>query len=340
MADAKINQSASKSEKLRSNAIAANSKPTPSGSAGSTTQLEVYLKFGMYKQAEEAMDEALKAIKWVPWFLLSGTRERGQIALSRILCARGKFDEASKLIEKTCQKCEAAADAVLWISALGCRGSVAFTRGDMITARTYYQQAYNLRELPLKSDVERRVVLNCTITALVVLSEVSRDESPTESDELLQKAVELEKTLVGPARFVCLCVQSARAADRHDFEGARQIILKSENTTDYRLLYISARTELLAGNYAESRQLFLETIALSDDGARFKARCLRALGEIALLQQDQHRANEYFAKVMAACAFMGVVHPRFLFATGSAIKLDDAAFPGWKSFYESHYPES
>lgn len=302
----------------------------------------MYLKLGMYKQAEEVMDEALKAVKWVPWFLLSDSREKGQIVLSRILAARGKFEEATKAIEKFCQKIGAAADAALWRSALGCRGNIALSIGDKAAARTYYQQVYDSRELPLKnpkSDVERRVTVNCTINALMGLSEVLRDESPSESNELLQKAMELENTLSGPAHFACLSMQGARAADDQDFEGARQIMLKTGNigTIDSRLLYISARTELLAGNYAESRLLFLEAIALSDDGARLKARCLRALGEIALVQKDQHRANEYFAKTMAACNLMGLIHPRFLYSTSFAVKFDDVAFPGWKAYYESHY---
>ena len=286
------------------------------------------------------MDEALKAVKWVPWFLLSDSREKGQIVLSRILSARGKFDEAIKAIEKTCQKSWATTDAALWRSAMGCRANIALAIGDKATARTYYQQIYDSREMPVKtpkSEVERRVMLNCTINALAGLSECLRYESPAESSELLQKAAELEKSLAGPAHFSCLTMQSARVADDQDFEGARQIMLKTGSGLDARLLYMSARIEILAGNYETSRLLFLEAIALSDDGARSKARCLRALGEIALLQKDRQRANEYFAKTMAACDLMGLIHPRLLYSTSFAAKLDDAAFPGWKSYYESHY---
>ncbi|KJA18152.1 hypothetical protein HYPSUDRAFT_70176 [Hypholoma sublateritium FD-334 SS-4] len=339
-----MEKSASKSEEPSSNVTATSPRLTVSGSPGSTNQLDMYLKLGMYKQAEEVMDEALKAVKWVPWFLLSDSREKGQIVLSRILSARGKFAEATKAIEKSCQKSAATADVALWRSALGCRANIALSTGDKVVARIYYQQAYDSRELPLKnpkSDVEQRVTVNCTINALTGLSEVLRYESPAESAQLLQKAMDLENTLSGPAHFACLSLQSVRAADDQDFEGARQIMLKtgSTGTTESRLLYISARTELLAGNYAESRLLFLEAIALSDDGVRLKARCLRALGEIALLQKDQLRANQYFAKTMSACNSMGLIHPRFLYSLSFAAKFDDAAFPGWKSFYESHYPE-
>ncbi len=146
----------------------------------------------MYKQAEAVMDEALKAVKWVPWFLLSDSREKGQIVHSRILSARGKFDEATKAIEKPCQKSWATTDAALWRSAMGCRANIALSTGDKATARTYYQQVYDSRELSVKhpkSEVETSGDVKLYINALTGLSECLRYESPAESSELLQKAV-------------------------------------------------------------------------------------------------------------------------------------------------------
>ena len=106
--------------------------------------------------------------------------------------------------------------------------------------------------------------------------------------------------------------------------------------------YTAARLELLAINYPESKRLFVKAVsvfeAISD--VRFKARSLRSLAEIALLEGNQEGAKELFWEVVSTCDFMGI-HPQFLYLCFDAYKLDDSKFPGWKSFYyEARYPPS
>lgn len=304
-------------------------------------QGDIYSILGMFKQAEEILTNVLSLTKWVPRCLTRGLREQAEMAVSMTMSFRGRFTEAGRLISKTCQRAQRMNER-LYVETLEARGFVCLYGNDEVGAQAYFQQAYDI----VKKHGE--MTMGIQMRLLFSLSEVLHTKSQTEGDELLSQAAETGKIIGGNLATVPFLMKAGRASDAQQFEAARESIrlassgLQNIDSLDHgSFQYISARLELLATNYSESKRLFVKAIsvfeAISD--VRFKARCLRALGEIALLEGSQERAKELFSEVVSTCDFMGM-HPQFLYLCFDMYKLDDSKFPGWKSFYEARFPPS
>lgn len=306
-------------------------------------QATVYWRAGMFEHAENLSWKILKLIKWVPEILVSGLREKTQISIAMIMCRRGKVREASKHIAKICQELPQIAQHpayyALQFNAVFAHGYISLCNNDNPAAQRYLHQV-----CAMAKDPRAKAGLGGLVNCLCHLSEALRTQSAIESDELLNEALDIGNAAGQHEETVPpLFHQAARAADVLDFETARKCIdlaffrCPPTNIQQHAILrYVSARTELFAANYPESRRLFISVIGLSNGvyEVGFKARSLRALGEIALLEQAQDRAEEYFLEAATICKLMGI-HPMCLCQGRTMYELDNATYPGWKLFYES-----
>ncbi|KAH7902897.1 hypothetical protein BJ138DRAFT_1200161 [Hygrophoropsis aurantiaca] len=104
--------------------------------------------------------------------------------------------------------------------------------------------------------------------------------------------------------------------------------------------FYSARNELFAQDYQKARDLFSRALEYSEElsDMDFQVKCVRALGEIALLEKDFTGANIQFAKAKSLCDDMGI-HPDFLYNGLEPSRLK-ASHEGWKLFLEGRLPSS
>jgi tetratricopeptide (TPR) repeat protein len=106
--------------------------------------------------------------------------------------------------------------------------------------------------------------------------------------------------------------------------------------------YISGLIELLSGQLPEARQFFENTkqFAESQDEFHFRAFCTRALGEVAFLEEDLHRARAHFEDTRSICASAGIV-PELLYRQSRHVfyskPLPDTC-RGWTLFLANRFP--
>lgn len=103
-----------------------------------------------------------------------------------------------------------------------------------------------------------------------------------------------------------------------------------------RFTYISARNELYARDYPTAKALFTQAheYTLKTLDTRLRARCVRALGEIAVLQDDPVGAKCRFTEVKSLCDFMGI-SPDCLYIGWSYCHMKEE-FRGWRLFREKN----
>ena len=176
---------------------------------------------------------------------------------------------------------------------------------------------------------------------LVALSQVSWGEGD------LMKALELLDDGVKQAKDdqqsgFATAIRAAITSDQDDFicareqinEAAKKVTL-SDNSKNMLLalcIYISARNELFANELVESQQRFSKANAMFQElgDIRFRARCERALGEIAFLQKNSEEADNRFEKVQSLCEEMGI-SAELLYICSPSFFLKDS-FEGWKTY--------
>ncbi|KAH7908526.1 hypothetical protein BJ138DRAFT_345128, partial [Hygrophoropsis aurantiaca] len=143
---------------------------------------------------------------------------------------------------------------------------------------------------------------------------------------------------------IVLLRQGALASDGGDFDLARDFLRRvfgevaaHGGQTELALAtYYSARNELFAQDYQKARDVFSRALEYFDElsDTTSQVQCVRALGEIALLEKDFSGANMQFAKAKSLCDETGM-HPDFLY-NGLAPSRLKASHEGWKLFLEGH----
>ena len=182
--------------------------------------------------------------------------------------------------------------------------------------------------------------------SLLGLSAVlSQQEELSGAHRLLDEAITLAlkaKDVLGAS--MALSSKASITADQGDFARSRDQITRaitlskfgneSENFGMSLCVYISARNELFAHEYSKAKELFLRAMnhfdVLSD--VRFKERCARALGEIALLEKDIAGAKARFTKAQVLCNSVSIP-PELLYICANFYALKDT-FEGWSMFQE------
>ena len=178
---------------------------------------------------------------------------------------------------------------------------------------------------------------------LVALSEVSwREGDSLKALELLDNGVKQAKD---DHQFgFAMTVRAAATSNQGDFIHAREQINKaahkltlpdnSKNTDLAICAYISARNELFANELLESQKQFSQANVIFEElgDIRFRARCERALGEIAFLRNDFREADNRFEKVQSLCKDMHIP-AELLYICLSSFFLKDS-FVGWKTYQE------
>jgi tetratricopeptide (TPR) repeat protein len=106
--------------------------------------------------------------------------------------------------------------------------------------------------------------------------------------------------------------------------------------------YTLGLIEVAAGRLPEARQFFATTkqVAEMQDEFHVRAFCTRALGEVAFLEEDLHRARVHFEDTRSICASAGIV-PELLYRSSRHVfyskPLPDTC-RGWTLFLENHFP--
>ena len=180
---------------------------------------------------------------------------------------------------------------------------------------------------------------------LMALSDVSwREGDSSKALELLDKAVKQAKD--GQQAGFAMAARAAIVSYQGDFIRAREQINEavkkvtlSDNSKNMKLaccVYNAARNELFANQLSESQKLFSQANAMFEElgDIRCRARCERALGEIAFLQKDFQVADNRFKKVQSFCKDMGI-SAELLYICSSSFFLKDS-FEGWKTYQEKH----
>ncbi|KAF9000328.1 hypothetical protein BDQ17DRAFT_1427324 [Cyathus striatus] len=167
-----------------------------------------------------------------------------------------------------------------------------------------------------------------------------------EARKLLNQTIKLVQDVNdqgGLARY--LSIKGALEADAGDIEAGRRLVTSAvevarrlsggaEIPSEFLnwIKYISARNELHAGNSESAKLQYLKVERDCEEMSdiRFRARSLRALGEIALVQNDGARAKMYFQDTENLCNKMGIPTMR-LYACHVCYRLN-SNFKGWDMY--------
>ncbi|KAF8345332.1 hypothetical protein F5887DRAFT_178642 [Amanita rubescens] len=238
-----------------------------------------------------------------------------------------KNSEGRKLLKEAEHYYKGVDDKDAMNNAIGVRGYIEMYSGDYQAARRCFKQ------------IDRNTY------TLVALSEVSwREGDSLKALELLDNGVKEAKH---DEEFgFAMAIRAAVASNQDDFirareqinEAAKKVTL-SDNSKNMNLaycVYISARNELFANELLESRDRFSKANDMFKElgDIRFRARCERALGEIAFLENDSQEADDRFEKVQSLCEDMGI-SAELLYICFSSFFLKDS-FEGWKTYQEKH----
>ncbi|KAH7907620.1 hypothetical protein BJ138DRAFT_460116 [Hygrophoropsis aurantiaca] len=218
------------------------------------------------------------------------------------------------------------------------QGEMELRSGNYLAARQHFEARFLLPTF-MGNAVERA-------WNFIFLSAVDvREGNFSEARKLLEEASALvpEGKDVYTACSV-LFHQGALASDGGDFDLARdffrrvfvEVAAHGGQTEPALATYYSARNELFAQEYHKGRDLFSKALEYFAELSymTLQVKCVRALGEIALLEKDFTGANLQFVKAKSLCDELGI-HPDFLYNGLSPSKLK-ASHQGWKLFLEGH----
>ncbi len=224
------------------------------------------------------------------------------------------------------------------------QGWIAYYSNDSPSARRHFQAALDIcGRMPDKGQAYGN---DKSGEAILGLSDIAlRDGKIEEAVVLLDKC--RMDSLQAPLGFkiasASLGMRASLAAEQGDFDAARgqadqavalAISQGEGNMEQATSVYLLGRIELLAGDLAKAKAVFRQANTLFDalSDVRFKARGFRAIGEIAVLEQDSKEAEASFGEAKSLCKYMGI-RPEFLYVCVDTYALPDR-FGGWKSFLD------
>ena len=293
----------------------------------------IYCDLGKFAAVEELLDKATKR-KHIKSSYIKG-RLHLSLGVARMFTGKS---EALELFAKARRYFERAGDKRSASEAMNFQAYGELYAGNNVAAIQHFEAELSLHVI-MNNDSGRS-------GSLLGLSEVlSRQGELSRTNRLLDEALTLALKAKDVLRAsVALSYKASITADQGDFARSRDQITRaitlskfadeSENYGMSICVYTLARNELLAHEYSKAKELFLRAMDHFDvlSEVRFKARCARALGEIALLEKDIAGAKARFTEAQVLCNSMGIPQ-ELLYICFNCYALKDT-FEGWAMFQE------
>ncbi|KAH7904007.1 hypothetical protein BJ138DRAFT_1187220 [Hygrophoropsis aurantiaca] len=300
-----------------------------------------YTWLGKISAAEDALQDTL-TMRREHHILSSDDEARINLYLGGAMICRGRLEETRVLLTRARQHFEDVNNTTDLSLTMELQGEVELRSGNYLAARHHFEARFLLPTV--MSNVIGRT------WNLIYLSVVeAREGNLSEAQKLLEEASALASggKDVFTACFVLLS-QVSLTSDEGDFDTARDILRRVFVEVAARggqaelalATYYSARNELFAQDYQKARDIFSRALEYSAELSDMldQVKCVRALGEIALLEKDFTSANMQFAKAKSLCDETGM-HPDFLYNGLDHSRLK-ASHEGWKLFLEGRLPSS
>ncbi|KAH7904341.1 hypothetical protein BJ138DRAFT_1166687 [Hygrophoropsis aurantiaca] len=299
-----------------------------------------YTWLGKISIAEDMLRDAL-TMRQEQHILSSEDEARINLYLGQAMMHRGRLEETRVLLTSARRHFEDVNNTDDLSETMRWQGEVELRSGNYLAARRDFEARFLLPTFMSNAD---------RLWNLIFLSVVEvREGNISEAQKLLEEA---SARVSGGESIYTTCNvllhQVALASDRGDFNLARYFLRRifvelaaHGGQTELALAtYYSARNELFAQDYQKARDLFSRALKYFDElsDMMFQVKCVRALGEIALLEKDFTGANMQFARAKYLRDETGI-HPDFLY-NGSVPSRLKASHGGWKLFLEGHLPSS
>ncbi|KAH7906080.1 hypothetical protein BJ138DRAFT_673348 [Hygrophoropsis aurantiaca] len=296
-----------------------------------------YTWLGKISAAEDTLQDAL-TMRREHHILSSEDEARIKLRLAGATMFRGRLEETRVLLTSARLYFEDVNNTHYLSETMQSQGELELRSGNHLAARHHLEARFLLPTFMSNAD-ERA-------WNLIFLSMVEvREGNFSEAQKLLEEASALASggKHIYTACFV-LFHQVALASDGGDFDLARdflhrvfvEVAAHGGQTELAFATYYSARNELFAQEIQKARDLFSRALKSFDELSDMldQVQCIRALGEITLLEKDFTGANMQFAKAKSLCDETGI-HPDFLYNGPEHSRLK-ASHDGWKLFLEGH----
>ncbi|KAH7904255.1 hypothetical protein BJ138DRAFT_1106974 [Hygrophoropsis aurantiaca] len=300
-----------------------------------------YTWLGKISAAEDTLQDAL-TMRREHHILSSEDKARINLYLGDAMMYRGRLEEARVLLTRARRYFQDVNNTHYLSETMQWQGEVELRSGNYLAARQHFEALFLL---PTFMGNANERALNLILLSVVEV----REGKISEAQKLLEKASAL---VSGGKEFYTaysvLLRQGALASDGGGFDLAGDFLYRvfvevAAHGGQAELAvatYYSARNELFAQDYRNARDLFSRALEYFDElsDMKYQVRCVRALGEIALLEKDFTGANMRFAKAKSLCDETGM-HPDFLY-NGLGFSELKTNHEGWKLFLEGHLPSS
>ncbi|KAH7922636.1 TPR-like protein, partial [Leucogyrophana mollusca] len=296
-----------------------------------------YSTLGNVSAAEQTLQEALNLRR--EYHILSPDDEaRINLRLGNAMMYKGQLQEALTLFTSAREYFYSTGNASRTAWAVGRQGEAEWHSGNYAAARQHFETRFSLAT---RTNDNFEHVWN-----LIQLARAeARDGNYMKAHKLLEEAFTLaSKGSDVDTACRMLQAQAALASDQAHFDRARDILrsafgeIATHRWQSAQTIAMtndcSARNELFAGDYEKAKELFLGMANLSDELSDFELqpRSTRALGEIALLEEDIAGARMWFTKTKSLCDDTGI-HPDCLYV-GNPHALLKEEHNGWRLFLE------
>ncbi|EJD53769.1 TPR-like protein [Auricularia subglabra TFB-10046 SS5] len=278
---------------------------------------EVYMMLGNFSQAEASFKAALAMTR--------KARDRigeAYITLSLSMLTAFRGGNATQTANSARKLLASMERTELFLPrAIDVQAYAALYSGDYTAAKTFAQELVDMAVHA--GDGHGQVEGNMGLAEVAL-----RESRPEDAVAHLDKARELALSYADLSMAsVSLSMRASIAAESGDLATAREQMAHALELCPplgadpgfswSTVLYLSARVELLGGGHSEARRLFQQCLGLFDaqSDVRFKARTLRALGEVNLVEGQIEAAAALFKETSTLCGVMGI-EPRFFMADG------------------------
>lgn len=271
-----------------------------------------YITLGQLTTAEKALEDAMK----VSHKLKDFEREASiSISLARVKIYRGKSGVA-ELLSKSQKYFQDHGDQVMAFDAQFYQGLGEYYHKNYIMAKHHFEACliYN------RDTGDTDIIIACLWQLGTIASEIGKYEEAHEHfDEA--RLISLKRGKQGDAGL-SLALKAVITSDQQDFVKANEQIdiAISESTQDgcvndapLHCIYISARNYLLAGQYAKSKDAFIKALDISEalTDIRMKAKSLRGIGEIAVLENNFEKETSPSLQSSYSVSLWGSLHNCF-----------------------------